>query len=122
MTGKNIFDRACDLLGYNSSSVSFNDSVLIARCDSIIHAVYNDLANELKQSGVIDEILPLRNMNEPISLPQTVLNDCFLFGVAMWIAQSENDSDNQRFFARLYEYKRDFYRKNAAFAVIDDVL
>ena len=114
MTGKNIFDRACDLLGYNSSGVSFNDS--------IIHAVYNDLANELKQSGVIDEILPLRNMNEPIPLPQTVLNDCFLFGVAMWIAQSENDSDNQRFFARLYEYKRDFYRKNAAFAVIDDVL
>lgn len=122
MTGRNIFDRAIALLGYNSSGVSFNDSVLIARCDSIINAVYNDLANELKQSGVIDEILPLESMNEPILLPKAVLNDCFLFGVAMWIAQSENDGDNQKFFAGLYEYKRDFYRKNAAFAVIDDVL
>lgn len=122
MTGKNIFDRATALLGYNSSGESFNDSVLIARCGSIVDAVYNDLANELKRSGVIDEIVPLKGVNEPIPLPITVLSDCFLYGVAMWIAQSENDSDNQRFFARLYEYKRDFYRKNSAFAVIDDVL
>ena len=122
MTGKNIFDRATALLGYNSSGESFNDSVLIARCGSIVDAVYNDLANELKRSGVIDEIVPLKRVNEPIPLPITVLSDCFLYGVAMWIAQSENDSDNQRFFARLYEYKRDFYRKNSAFAVIDDVL
>lgn len=122
MTGKNIFDRAIALLGYNSSGESFNDSVLIARCDSIINAVYNDLANELLRSGVIDKIMPLNSVNESIPLPKTVMNDCFLYGVAMWIAQSENDGDNQRFFARLYEYKRDFYRKNSAFAVIDDVL
>lgn len=122
MTGKNLFEKAIALLGYNASGESFNDSVLIARCSSIINAVYNDLTNELLRSGVIDEILPLGGMNEPVPLPRAVLNDCFLYGTAMWIAQSENDSDNQRFFARLYEYKRDFYRKNAAFAVIDDVL
>ena len=122
MTGKNLFDRAVSLLGYNASGVSFNDSVLTARCDSIISAVYNDLANELKNSGVIDEIKPLCGMDVPVPLPKAVLSDCFIYGTAMWIAQSENDADNQRFFAKLYEYKRDFYRRNSAFAVIDDLL
>lgn len=102
MTGKQLFQQAVQLLGYTNSFGVSNESALMQRGLAVVNAIYSDLFYACGKK----EYKPIPDMDSVIVLPERILNDCFVYGVAMMLAQSENDGDNQQLYAALYNQKR----------------
>lgn len=102
MTGRQLFQQALQLLGYTNNFGISNESALMQRGLGIVNAIYSDLFYACGKK----EFKPVPDMDSEIILPERVLNDCFVYGLAMMLAQSENDGDNQQLYAALYNQKR----------------
>lgn len=59
-----------------------------------------------QQGEPMGEFEPIQSLSDEIKLPQNALGDVFLYGLAMHIARSENDGDQQQYFAALYNARR----------------
>ena len=59
--------------------------------------------------------LPALSPEDAIDLPERVLNDVMPYGAAAFLAQSENDGDQQQYYIMLYNQKR------AALTTVDRV-
>lgn len=116
MNGNNLFNEAARLLGYSDESGKAFPAVA-KRGNAIVTAICRDVC----QACAID-YEPPKDMQSEIRLDERIVGDCMVYGVAMMIAQGENDADNQRFYATLYEYKCAYYSKKAIGSVIEDVL
>ena len=103
MTGQEAFEQAMGLLGYANGNGLRNDNALLQRALPILNAVYGDLYYVSEKKNPYK---PIVSIAEEVPLPERVTNDCFVYGVAMWLAQSENDGDNQQLFASIYNQKR----------------
>ena len=107
MTGMALFDRAMELLGYTSADGISGKEDMLKRGLTLINQVYAELYYAFVQvPGAEDEFKPLGNILDEIKLPHYVLTDIAPYGLAMYLAQSESDADNQSLYANIYNQKK----------------
>ena len=69
-------------------------------------AAVNQIYGDLWFTGRKEPFLPLTSLRETLSLSARQLHDVMPYGVAMLLALSEGDGDNQLLYAGLYNRKR----------------
>lgn len=94
-----IHNEAMRLLGYTNQD-GIIDDISEERLLTIGNAVFADL--QYKD----EEFKRLLSVQQEIPLDDRVLTDCFVYGVAMWIAMQNFDGDNQAVFQSLYQQKK----------------
>ena len=100
MTAGEMIKRATNRLGYDSG----DDSA--ARRLEIVNDVYAELFFLESDEGKQDkEFKPLTNLTDELNLSERALNDCMVYGLCEAFALSENDSDNQGYYAGIYNEK-----------------
>lgn len=103
MKASEILNNTLKLLGY--ADINGNPKLtqrIRNRAVVTVNLVYSDLWHICEK----EPFEPIKSLDEEIKLPQRVLSDVFSYGLAMHIAQSENDGDQQQFFAHHYNSKR----------------
>ena len=101
MTAQQVFNRACNLIGYNdiNGEISGEDEIKKNALPKI-QTIYEEL---YRFEG--HENMPLKilgSMNDEIDLSDDTVHMIMPYGVAMLLAQSEGDADNQSIMAALY--------------------
>lgn len=105
MTGLNLFDKAMEMLGYvNEEGLSGKDEML-KKALTLINNVYAELYYVWNNANE-KPFTPLKTINDELDLPDIVLHDIAPYGVAMYLAQSESDADNQSLYASIYNQKK----------------
>ena len=103
MKANELLNNALKMLGYTDND---GNSELTQRLRNkaivIINLVYGDLWQIFNK----DTFYGIKTLGDEIELPQRVLNDVFLYGLAMHMARSENDGDQQQYYTMLYNAKR----------------
>ena len=103
MTLREMYIKAMILLGYVKSDGEISgQQELQKQSVAAVNQIYADLFFALGNS----DFKPLDNSSQMIDLPERILNDVMPYGVAMLIAQSENDGDSQALYANIYNKKR----------------
>lgn len=103
MTGQEILKTAADLLGYNDANGNF---LLSARISSTAVTTVNRIYSDLWHICNDTEFTPIKTLQEEIKLPERVLNDVMIYGLTAFIAQNEEDGEQQQIWIRLYNQKR----------------
>lgn len=107
MTGMSLFDKAMELLGYTSADGISGKEDMLKRGLTLINLVYSELYYAFVHvPGEKDEFKSLTNIHNEINLPKNVLTDIAPYGLAMYLAQSESDADNQSLYANIYNQKK----------------
>lgn len=107
MNGMSLFDKAMEMLGYASAEGISGRDDMLKKALTLINNVYAELHYAFVQRpGDEDNFVPLANINDSLNLPTIVLNDIAPYGVAMYLAQSEDDADNQSLYASIYNQKK----------------
>ena len=102
MTAADMEKKIINLLGYTDGSGNIApNSHLRQRTLTAINAVYADLFYALGRT----EFSPVLSPEDAIDLPERVLNDVMPYGAAAFLAQSENDGDQQQYYIMLYNEK-----------------
>lgn len=104
MTGQAVFRRAMRLLNYTDADGTLNAAAsgeLYKRALSVV----DQLCGELHYAETGEVPPPLRSLAEPLPLSEKAAR-VLPYGVAMFLAQSRADTDNQQLFASLYETQR----------------
>jgi hypothetical protein len=105
-TGKDVLTRALQLLGYVDSLGnvdSLQDAELMKRGTTAVMQIYNDIQRVEKPSAFDTEPF---NMADEIKLSAISVNDVMPYGVAMLIADIDNNGVAQAKFADIYNQKR----------------
>ena len=103
MTAREILNNALKLLGYTEAN---GNGELPQRISNRAVAVINVIYAELWRTEGKKDFEPITNLADKINLSERVLNEIMPCGVAMMIAGSESDGDNQSFWAEVYNRKR----------------
>ncbi len=99
MTANQIVNIAADLLGYSRNDIYKPE---INRVINAVNAIYSDLFYIKHESG----FKRINGLQDEIELEERILNDIMPYGVAMLLAESQGDGDNQQLFAYKYNKKR----------------
>lgn len=103
MIANEILNDTLKMLGYSDSD---GNAELTKRLRNhavvTVNLVYADLWKTVSK----EPFKPIKTLADEILLPSKLTDECFLYGLAMHIARSENDGDQQQFFASLYNSKR----------------
>ena len=103
MNGKQMLERAAVLLNYTDGEGHPADDAMRRRAIGVI----NQIAADLWYAGTgAGEWQPLTRLEDSILLDERTVRDVMPYGVAMLMAQSEGDADNQALFAAIYNRKR----------------
>ncbi len=103
MKASEILNNALKILGYSDASGNPHlPQTIRNRAVVTVNLVYEDLHNICKDTPFV----PINSIDDEVQLPEKVLHSAFLYGLAMHIARSENDGDQQQFYAHLYNSKR----------------
>ncbi len=98
-----LLNDALKMLGYSDSDGNAElTQRLRNRAVVTVNLVYGDLWRIFNS----ESFKPIKSMDDEVALPEKALGDVFLYGLAMHIARSENDGDQQQFFTMLYNAKR----------------
>lgn len=103
MTAREILNSALKLLGYTEAN---GNSELPQRILNRATAIINVIYSELWRAEGKKDFKPITNLADEIKLSSTVLCEVMPCGVAMMIAGSESDGDNQSFWAEMYSRKK----------------
>ena len=103
MKASTLLNDALKMLGYIDSN---GNAELTGRLRNRAIVTVNLVYSDLWQIYGIGEFKPIESLGDEIDLPAKALGDVFLYGLAMHIARSENDGDQQQYFAALYNAKR----------------
>lgn len=106
MTGNDILRQAYALLNYTDSNGNINagnNANLNKRALPIINQIYADLWQP-QTAGASFEAL--KTMYQPLDLNDYTAVNIMPYGVAMMLAQSDGDADNQTLYASLYNQRR----------------
>ena len=104
-TGEEIKNRALQLLNYTDQNGRLNSEMyadVTARVLPLINQIYSDVWYGLYDDGFEE----LGAVSDTVRLPRRVAADVMPYGVAMLIAQTIGDADNQSMMATLYNRKR----------------
>ena len=104
-TGQEVLEQALRLLNYTDIYGQLDGqqhSELYKRGLAAVNQIYGDLWF----TGRKEPFLPLTSLRETLSLSARQLHDVMPYGVAMLLALSEGDGDNQLLYAGLYNRKR----------------
>ena len=102
MTVKEMYQKALTLLGYVGSDSISGETEFARKGVAVINQIYSDLHYAISR----EDFIPVNSFTDKINLSARILNDVMPYGVAMLLAQSEGDGDNQMVFAALYNKKR----------------
>lgn len=111
MTGMNLFDKAMEMLGYASADGISGKDDMLKKALTLINLVYADLWFAFEADQEKEPFQPLNRIGDEIVLSERVLHDVAPYGLAMFLAQSESDADNQQLYAALYNRKRKGYNR-----------
>ena len=98
MTAANIFLRAVSLIGYTGDS---HIESMKQRAIPLVNAAY---INVCRAKNI--EFTPIKSMSDSLALEEELALDVMVYGLAMFIAQSEGDDEISAFFCDLYNRKR----------------
>ena len=115
MTGREVFVRALQLLNYTDPSGNVSarqNGELFKRAAPVMNQV---LADVQRIAGA--EFHPIADLNEDLPVSDDVATRVMPYGVAMHIAQSENDGDNQQLMAQLYNQLRGSVPRESGYRV-----
>ena len=111
MTGNEVYKQALTLLNYTTSDgTTTNDADLHKRALPLINQIYADLWS----IDNTNPFIPLSSLTQAIPLEDFVLYNVFPYGVAMLIAQTEGDGDNNALYSSLYNQRRSSARTQTA--------
>ncbi len=103
MKAKELLNNALKMLGYTNADGNAELTTRIRNSAIVtVNLVYSDLWKTTSREA----FKSIKSLDDEILLPQRVTDECFLYGLAMHIARSENDGDQQQYFAHLYNAKR----------------
>ncbi len=103
MKANELLNNALKMLGYSDSDGNVELTSRIRNGAIVtVNLVYGDLWR-ICNTG---EFEPINSLANEVKLPQKALGEVFLYGLAMHIARSENDGDQQQYFSHLYNAKR----------------
>ena len=103
MRASEILNNTLKMLGYSDSDGNAELTGRIRNGAVVnVNLVYGDLWRACN-SG---EFEPIKSLDNEIKLPQKAIGDVFMYGLAMHIARSENDGDQQQYYTILYNAKR----------------
>ncbi len=103
MKAKELLNNTLKMLGYTNAD---GNAELIGRTRSNAIVTVNLVYSDLWKTASKEPFEPIKSLEDEIKLPQKATDECFLYGLAMHIARSENDGDQQQYFAHLYNAKR----------------
>lgn len=104
-TGEEVKNRALQLLNYTDQDGRLDASMytdILARSLALVNQIYGDLWYALHRVGFCE----LEALGETIDLPEALIHEAMPYGVAMLMAQTIGDGDNQAMMADLYNQKR----------------
>ena len=93
MTGYDVYKKACALLGYSLTESVASDR-RSKRMPDVLSQIGADLKVEIPESLSGEIVIEARK------------KEAFIYGAAMMLAVTENDSGHTRMFAELYNAKR----------------
>lgn len=105
VTGHDVFRQALMLLNYtnNHGAVEpLNNAELHRRSLPIVNQIYADLWG-IQSKGTF---VPLASLADQIPLESYTLMNIMPYGVAMLVAQTDGDVDNQTLYATIYNQRR----------------
>ena len=106
MTGTEVLRQAMSLLNYtdtNGNINAANNANLNKRALPLINQIYADLW-EARTEGAF--FTALKSLGETLDLNDYVCYNILPYGVAMLLAQSDGDVDNQSLYASIYNQRR----------------
>ena len=103
MKAKELLNSALKILGYTNADGNVE---LTGRIRNSAIVTVNLVYSDLWRMASNETFEPIKSLDDEILLPQKVTDECFLYGLAMHISRSENDGDQQQFYAALYNSKR----------------
>jgi hypothetical protein len=106
MTGNEILKQAYVLLNYTDANGNINagnNANLSKRALPIINQVYADLWQPRVANAKFEA---LTSTNQPLDLDDYVAINIMPYGVAMFLAQSDGDADNQAIYSNIYNQRR----------------
>lgn len=95
MTGKSLLDKAIQLLGY-----AYDDDLHRPALTYI-----NQVCTDLRLAGGL-EVKEVETLTDKLTLPEWVLRDVAVYGLAMWLALYRGDGERNQFFEQMYSQKR----------------
>ncbi len=104
-TGEEVKNRALMLLNYTDQNGRLDSAMytdVVARSLAAVNQIYADLWYAFHNVGFEE----LATLTGDVHLPERVVNDCMPYGVAMLLAQTIGDADNQSMMTDLYNQKR----------------
>lgn len=104
-SGQDVLEQALRLLNYTDiygQPDGQQHTELYKRGLAAVNQIYSDLWF----TGKDTPFLPLCSLGEPLLLPARQIQDVMPYGVAMVLALSEGDGDNQQLYAAIYNRKR----------------
>lgn len=104
-SGRDILKQALLLLNYTDVYEQLDEDAASPIAKRGLAAV-NQIYGDLWYTGRDDPFLPLTALDEPVLLTDRQAKDVMPFGVAMLLAMSEGDGDNQQVYATIYNRKR----------------
>ena len=102
MTAKEIVTKALKRLGYTAANG--NEALTRRVMGSAVETV-NDIYADLWDKENEGDFEPINNLDEDIKLSNKALS-VMVYGVAAFIAQSENDGDQNQLWMAMYNRKR----------------
>ena len=103
MKAKELLNNALKMLGYTNAD---GNAELTTRIRNSAIVTVNLVYSDLWKTASKETFVPITSLDDEILLPQRVTDECFLYGLAMHIARSENDGDQQQYYTMLYNSKR----------------
>lgn len=103
MKATELLNNTLKMLGYSDSDGNVE---LTSRIRNSAIATVNLVYGDLWRAMCSGEFEPIKTLDDEIMLPQKALGDVFMYGLAMHIARSENDGDQQQYYTMLYNAKR----------------
>lgn len=105
MLANEVFKQALVLLNYtdpHGNIDAVNNAELYKRALPLLNQIYADLWHIRTGEG----FQPLTSLSQVVPLESYVVNNIMPYGVAMLIAQTNGDADNQAIYAALYNQRR----------------
>ena len=104
-TGEQVKNRALQLLNYTDGQGRLDAQMytdVTARALPLVNQIYSDVWYGLYDEGFEE----LGAITDTLRLPERVVNEVMPYGVAMLMAQTLGDADNQSLMATYYNRKR----------------